>query len=180
MIKHKYLLAAALPVVALLAGSVNAHDSRRNKDIEVFARLKSVNEVPTTLSTTGTGTLRATIDTEAQTIEFELNYADLEGGAVQQAHIHLGQRHTTGNVIVFFCTNVGNNPTAPACPASPGTVKGTITAADIGGGGAAAGLPAGAFDELVGLLRSGNMYANVHTATFPAGEIRGQVHQVNR
>jgi hypothetical protein len=179
MLKQTYLLATALSVAALLAGSATAHDSRRSKDIEVFARLKSVNEVPT-LSTTGTGTLRARIDTEAQTIEFELNYADLEGGAVQQAHIHLGQRHTTGAVIVFFCTNLGNNAAAPPCPASAGTVKGTLTAADIGGGGAAAGLPAGAFDELVGLLRSGNMYANVHTETFPAGEIRGQVHQIDR
>src|SRR5262245_14741445 len=171
---HKLLLGVLLCGSLLLTGTGDASPRK----IEIFAVLRSVNEVPTTLSTTGRATVKATIDQDAQTIKYELSYSNVEGGDVQQAHFHLGQRHTTGNVVIFLCTNLGNSPTAPACPASPGTVSGTLTAADITGGAAAAGLPAGAFAEVVGLLRSGNMYANVHTTNFPAGEIRGQVHEV--
>ena len=36
-------------------------------------------------------------------------------------------------------------------------------------------VPAGSFDAAMRILRSGDAYANVHTANFPAGEIRGQV-----
>jgi hypothetical protein len=40
---------------------------------------------------------------------------------------------------------------------------------------AAQGFPAANFDALVEALDSDTAYANVHTTTFPAGEIRGQV-----
>jgi hypothetical protein len=53
-------------------------------------------------------------------------------------------------------------------------VSGVITAAQIVGP-AAQGIATGEFAELVDALRSGAAYANVHTTTFPAGEIRGQI-----
>ena len=64
-------------------------------------------------------------------IEWELSYADLEG-AVQQAHIHFGQKGVNGRISVFLCTNLGNGPagTQP-CPAPPATISGTIVAADV-------------------------------------------------
>ena len=176
---RKVLLAAVLPAFILIAGSVNANDFRKRK-IEVFAVLKSVNEAPTTLSTTGKGTLKLTIDTEAQTIDFELSYSNLEGSAAPtQAHIHVGQRHSTGAVVLFFCSNGAAPAGTQTCPEGPATITGTLKAADILGGAAAAGLPAGAFDELVGLIRDGDAYANVHTTGFPAGEIRGQTHELS-
>jgi hypothetical protein len=42
-------------------------------------------------------------------------------------------------------------------------------------GPAGHGIAAGEFAELVRALRAGAAYANVHTTTFPAGEIRGQI-----
>jgi hypothetical protein len=36
------------------------------------------------------------------------------------------------------------------------------------------------FDELVDLLRRGLTYANLHSAKFPAGEIRGQIRTNER
>ena len=36
-------------------------------------------------------------------------------------------------------------------------------------------VPAGAFDEIVRVMRDGRSYANVHTTASPGGEIRGQV-----
>jgi hypothetical protein len=53
-------------------------------------------------------------------------------------------------------------------------VSGTITPASVVGP-AAQGIATGEFGELVRALRAGAAYANVHTTTFPAGEIRGQI-----
>jgi hypothetical protein len=37
-----------------------------------------------------------------------------------------------------------------------------------------AGAPAVTLDSLMVLIRTGNAYVNVHSTTYPAGEIRGQ------
>ena len=47
-------------------------------------------------------------------------------------------------------------------------------------GTAAQGLGPGEFSELVQAIRAGVTYVNVHNATFPAGEIRGQVNDANQ
>ena len=39
----------------------------------------------------------------------------------------------------------------------------------------AQGIAAGEFAEVVKAIRAGVTYANVHTAAFPGGEIRGQI-----
>jgi hypothetical protein len=104
---------------------------------------------------------------------YRLSYRDLST-AVQQAHIHFGQRNVAGGISVFLCSNLGNGPAGtPACPQS-GTVTGTITAADVIGP-VAQGISPGEFDEVLAAIRAGVTYANVHTVMFPAGEIRGQL-----
>ena len=50
-------------------------------------------------------------------------------GEVLQAHIHFAQEGVNGGIVVFLCTNLGNNPSnepVPECPSSPGKVKETI------------------------------------------------------
>jgi hypothetical protein len=42
-------------------------------------------------------------------------------------------------------------------------------------GPAGQGLSAGEFDELVAAMRRGVTYVNVHSSTWPGGEIRGQL-----
>ena len=133
-------------------------------------------------STTGNGTLDLRIDDEAQTIEYELTYGDLEGvgttpfvtdGVVTASHIHVAARGVNGGVSAFFCGGGGK----PACPLS-GTVTGVVTSADIIGP-AAQGINPGeptAFAELVRAIRAGYTYVNVHTTRWPGGEIRGQIH----
>jgi len=66
----------------------------------------------------------------------------------------------------------------PLCPAS-GTVTGTWNAASVK---AIAGqnVAAGNFDALVEALESNTGYANIHTASFTAGEIRGQMRRNDR
>jgi hypothetical protein len=55
-------------------------------------------------------------------------------------------------------------------------VTGTITPANILGP-AGQGIAAGEFDEFIAAMRAGVTYANVHTAQFPGGEIRGQIEE---
>src|SRR5262249_58966494 len=93
------------------------------------------------------------------------------------AHIHFGRSRVNGGVMVFF----GGGGGKPACPAATaGTATGTITAAGIVGPAAQGILPApaGQFADVVRAIRTGNAYANIHTATFPGGEIRGRVFVV--
>jgi hypothetical protein len=130
------------------------------------------------ISTPAKGTFKARIDDRGDIIHYELSYEGLTGN-VTQAHIHFGQRHTVGGIVVWLCNATAAIPPevrdlTPACPPS-GTVKGTITPAQVltvDG----QGIAAGEFEELVDAIRAGRTYANVHSSTFGPGEIRGQIH----
>lgn len=165
------LLVLALGVGLVLGGAALATGNDKDKDKSKgggssSARLDGYQETPS-ISTAGRGDFSAKV--EGTTITFRLRYDGLEGGAVAQAHLHFGQQHVSGGVSAFLCGGGGK----PACPAS-GTVEGTIVPADVVGP-AGQGIAAGQFDELVRAIRAGAVYANVHTATYPAGEIRGQL-----
>jgi CHRD domain-containing protein len=54
-------------------------------------------------------------------------------------------------------------------------VTGTIRPSDVVGP-TGQGIAAGEFEELVAAIRAGRAYANVHSAKFPGGEIRGQIN----
>lgn len=127
------------------------------------------------VSTTGHGTFKAQISNDETQIHWELSYDALEG-AVQQAHIHFGQKAITGPISVFLCTNLGNGPagTQP-CPAPPATISGTITAADVTNLANERGISAGELDELLAAIRAGATYVNVHSTRWPGGEIRSQI-----
>ena len=61
----------------------------------------------------------------------------------------------------------------PNCP-QEGTVTGTTTPAQVVEA-VGQGILAGEFEEVVDAIRAGRTYANVHSATFPPGEIRGHM-----
>jgi hypothetical protein len=128
--------------------------------------------------TDGEGSLQLNLDESGQTLNYTLTYSGLTS-TVTQAHIHFGKVHVAGGIFVFLCTNLSNGPAGtPACPPAGGTVSGTITAADVV---AVPGqnVTAGDFDAVVQIITSDTAYANVHTAKFPAGEIRGQITHGN-
>jgi hypothetical protein len=169
MKKLPFLLLAVL----LAVGSGMAFtddDGFRN----IRLRLTGYEEAPVVISTVGNGRFFAKIDTDTNQIEWELRYADLEG-AVQQAHIHFGSPNVVGGISVFLCTNLGNGPAGTQlCPASPARVTGVAMAADVIGP-LAQGIEPGAFEELLAAIRAGRTYVNVHSAKWPAGEIRSQI-----
>jgi hypothetical protein len=154
--------------VVALAGASLAVAAGRDKDGSTLrAHLIGYNEVPA-LNTTGHGDLTLTVASDKLT--FELTYADLSGNPTA-AHIHIGQRDVSGGVSVFFCGGGGK----PPCPASPsGTVTGTIVAADVVGP-VPQGFAVGDLAPVIAAIKAGVTYANMHTAKFPAGEIRGQI-----
>jgi CHRD domain-containing protein len=153
------------------------------------ARLSGYNEVhfiaaPTpalrgAVSTAASGRFGASIDTNANEIKYELSYEGLEG-TVTQAHIHFGQPFTVGGIVVWLCQTASTPAPAavaaltPTCPAPGGTVTGTITAAQVLAV-TGQGIEPMEFGELVAAIRAGAAYANVHSTTFPPGEIRGPI-----
>ena len=133
------------------------------------AVLSGFDEVPS-VSSTGSGELKLKVHQDAEMVEYDLSYENLEGTTTTAAHIHLGQEGVNGGVMVFFCGGGGR----PACTATSGTFSGTFDAADVVGP-AAQGIAAGEFAEVLRAIRAGNVYVNVHTNKHPGGEIRGQV-----
>ena len=171
-------LVVSIAVIALVSAASVVFAQGGFKKISEF--LTGYEEVPA-VSTGASGEFRGQINNEESQVDWTLSYSDLEG-AVQQAHIHLGQAGVNGGITVFLCTNLGNGPagTQP-CPAPPATISGTITSADVSPNipaTAAArnqGLNTGEFDEFLAAVRSGSTYVNVHSTTFPGGEVRSQI-----
>src|SRR5215831_3221333 len=124
--------------------------------------------------TDGEGSLQLNLDESGQTLNYTLTYSGLTS-TVTQAHIHFGKVHVAGGIFVFLCTNLSNGPAGtPACPATGGTVTGTLTAASV------VGVPAqnqmaGDLGTVLAAMRHSATYVNVHSTKFPAGEIRGQL-----
>ena len=130
--------------------------------------LSGGSEVPAIL-TTGEGTLSLKVD--GTTIAYELEYTALKNNApAVMAHIHVGQKGVSGAVAAFLCGGGGK----PACPVPGTALTGTIAASDIQAI-AAQGLAAGDMTAFLAAMREGLLYANLHSALFPGGEIRGQI-----
>jgi hypothetical protein len=162
---------ATIGSVTLSADDSNSGDRRRLK-----AELKGFEEIPT-LSTPGSGEFRAKVSRSGDSVEYRLEYEDLEG-EVLQAHIHLGAKAFNGGIMVFLCSNLTDPAPPPGtqpCPVPSGVVEGTFDAEDVIGP-EGQGISAGEFAESVSALKAGATYANVHTTTRPGGEIRGQIH----
>jgi len=165
------LPAHALLLCGLLATPVASADKEK-----VLAGLSGYREVPS-ISSPASGRFDAVIDRKAGTIAYDLSYSGLTGD-VQQAHIHVGQRSVNGGVSVFLCqTEASPDPTglAPRCP-QRGKVTGIVQAANmIEGPIVSQGVEPGQFNELIAAIRAGVAYVNVHSSTFPGGEVRGQL-----
>lgn len=186
------IMAALIMFVGIAAAQNSAKDALEQQPI-FSASLSGFNEVIFVAGTAGpplvAPALRGAISTPAtgrftaifdpsNAIQYELSYEGLVA-PVTQAHIHFGQRHTVGGIIVWLCETTGTQAPAavaaltPECPAQ-GTVAGTITPAQVLSQDAQ-GFAAGDFDELVRAIRNRAAYVNVHSEKFGAGEIRGQI-----
>jgi hypothetical protein len=129
------------------------------------------------LSTPARGDFQARVDSSDSQLSYVLQYEGFTAG-ITQGHIHFGARGTNGGISIWLCGSATNPGPAgtPACPQGSGTVVRTVSAADVVGP-SGQGISAGEFAEILEAIRSGTAYANVHTTTFPGGEIRGQIRE---
>jgi hypothetical protein len=174
----------------MISATVSAHDDRRIRtDLSGFNEVVGPNLGVGAIFSTGNGRLTLKIDRQNREIAYELTYQFPDAAAtpigtqfVNQAHLHFGQKHTTGGINVWLCQSADNPApaavaaTTPTCPSPSGTVTGTITPAKVLALTAQA-FPGGeaGFDALLAAVRNDAIYGNVHTDLSPAGEIRGQV-----
>ena len=186
--KHALAVLSA-GVVAALAASAFADHGHDNRKRVFRAQLKGFKEVPA-LSTEARGQFYAVLNQKGDELRYWISFSDLSAD-VSQSHIHLGQHHTNGGIVVWLCEGTLAAPTdaTPSCggPRSS-TVSGVITANEVIGPGGQ-GITAMEFDELIAAMRAGAAYANVHSGApannqvdpptpqvgFPLGEIRGQI-----
>jgi hypothetical protein len=177
-------LAAALAAATFtLPASADDRQDKFRTELSGFNEVHFAGGPPASLvgaiSTGARGRFRADIDERSQAIDYELSYEDLEG-SVTQAHIHFGQKHTVGAIIVWLCqTTAVPAPAAvsdvtPLCPPS-GRVTGTIRPNMVLTPGQGFEATDDLFRELVRAMRADATYANVHSVKFPPGEIRGQL-----
>jgi hypothetical protein len=134
--------------------------SQATDNVQVFqADLSGSNEVPVR-ATVATGTSQITVD--GDTVFFSVQVNNIN--AVSLAHIHVAPAGTNGPVRVDFFLG----PTTG--PVNGILAQGSFTAADV---------KVISYDQLLADIRAGNTYVNVHSPTFPGGEIRGQLRAVN-
>jgi hypothetical protein len=164
------LVSAAVAVVFSMSAPVMAGDS-------FGARLLGSEEVPV-ISTNGQGFFYATLNDAETELDYQMYFINAES-TVTQSHIHIGQKSVNGGVVLYLCTNLtppAGVPTPPVCPNGSGfqTVTGKLTAANVVTQ-AGQGISAGEFAEVIRAIKAGNAYANIHSATFTGGEVRGQI-----
>jgi hypothetical protein len=88
---------------------------------------------------------------------------------VTMAHIHRAPSGVNGPVVVWLY------PDAPPPELIAGRSSGTLATGVITDDHLVGPLAGMGLEALLELLRSGEGYVNVHTAAYPAGEIRGQI-----
>ncbi len=129
-------------VAAVLALSASAAFA---EVIPFLATLSGADETPANASTGG-GVAVFAMDTDANTLTYVINYANL-GGTESAAHIH-----------GFTTPGLSASP-VHTLPATAGFKTGQWT------------YPQGNEAQII----AGLTYVNIHTSSFPNGEIRGQI-----
>jgi hypothetical protein len=168
-LKWIFRFAALVAVLGLTVVATSADEGT----LSLRARLTGFQESPPKLSPS-TGTFEATVI--GSTLSYTLTYSKLSSPAFM-SHIHFAQPAVNGGIFLWLCGSATAPGPAgtPTCPPDGGTVsRSGVTAADIQGL-SAQNLSAGDFAGALRIISAGDAYVNVHTTSFPAGEIRGLV-----
>jgi hypothetical protein len=130
--------------------------------------LQPANQAPAAAASVGSGNSISggiTFDTTTSTLSFAMGYGSAAGftnltGAATSAHIH-GSAGVGANAAVLFDLASVHFPASD--PSQGGLIYGSVIYT-----------PAQAAD-----LMAGRNYVNIHTASYPNGELRGQLIRVN-
>jgi CHRD domain len=160
-VMRKILCISALAASALLvhAGAASAQNS-----VILRATLNGGEETPTPVLSGAVATAEVAVDTVNQEIAVQMRVFNLPTGSTA-SHIHIAPRGVTGPVVIDFPIGRGvtgdftlNFRLHDGAVFHPRPEIGINTFAD-------------ALQAIVG----GQAYVNIHTTTFPGGEIRGQL-----
>ena len=143
----KTILAAWLIPAMLCFTAIPVEISTADNGTPLMAMLDGASEVPGPGDPDGTGTVYMTLNQGQGTITYELMVENIDASI--GAHIHIGNSTVAGPVVVALAPPVN------------GMSSGTIEVDP----------------ELIKAIRKnpGDYYVNVHTSTYPAGAVRGQL-----
>jgi CHRD domain-containing protein len=108
----------------------------------------------------------ATFTVTGQTIAYKVSVENLSSPYIG-AHIHSGGPGVAGPVLVPLDLSAGSQGTA----SGEGNIDASAIKAKKTDGSAMT------MDELIGMMRSGSTYINVHTKNNKPGEARGQIQE---
>jgi hypothetical protein len=117
-------------------------------DRAFHADLEGAQEVPEAM-TPGLGLANFNLSKAGNRVNYEV-VVDGLSGPIQMAHLHNAPMGSNGPVVVNLTDGINGN-----------RISGSFNPLD--------------FDNLLTEMMAGNIYINVHTADFPAGEVRGQL-----
>jgi hypothetical protein len=145
-------------MAALLIGAAAASA----QVVVATATLGGGDETPILLSGAA-GTAEVAIDTAAKEFAVTLRVFNIPT-TTTAGHIHVGSKGIAGPVVIDF-------------PAIAGRLGDFVTTFRVGEASfrANAAIGINTIDDVIQAVANGNAYVNVHTTTFPGGEIRGQL-----
>lgn len=146
----------SISVSVVLTNQVNAQQQNG-----YITTLNGKNEVPSHADVTATGISGFIINSGNSKVWYQIEAEGLNG--VTQAHIHSGKAGENGPVVATLFK--GNKDSVNGA-----LVQGSITADKLEGP-----LKGKSISDLIDLFNKASAYVNVHTETFPDGEIRGQM-----
>jgi CHRD domain-containing protein len=158
------LVYTALILVAIISISVSViftNQVNAQQQNGYVTTLNGKNEVPSHADVTATGISGFIVNSGNSKVWYQIEAEGLNG--VTQAHIHSGKVGENGPVVATLFK--GNKDTVNGA-----LVQGSITADKLEGP-----LKGKSISDLINLFDDASAYVNVHTETFPDGEIRGQI-----
>ena len=155
--KRALHIGAAL-VAALVVGAAAASA----QVVVATATLGSGDETPILLSGAA-GTAEVAVDTVAKEFAITLRIFNIPT-TTTAGHIHVGAKGIAGPVVIDF-------------PGIGGRLGDFITTFRVGEAAFRPNPAIGinSIEDVIQALANGNAYVNIHTTTYPAGEIRGQL-----
>jgi hypothetical protein len=149
----------AIPIISLLVFSL-ALNPVNGDEQDLSTSLNGMQEIPSNNSSaTGLASFKESAN---NSVSYEINVRGLD--KVMEAHLHFGKIGTNGDPIVML---FNSGPT--------GLINGTLVNDKFSADDFLGPMSGMSITDIVDKMKSGEIYVNIHTGSFPDGELRGQI-----